>query len=101
MVFSILQNNLWMYIFTMCRTLYAPMRILCLEDQKVAAMDKLYLYVLQDEHVLPKYLAEDIETEYIISPSLRSVLEDTTHSVEPVMENDLIPEEEEEAHEDS
>ena len=48
MVFSILQNNLWMYIFTMCRTLYAPMRILCLEDQKVAAMDKLYLYVLQD-----------------------------------------------------
>ena len=51
--------------------------------------------------MLPKYLSEDIETEYIISPSLRSVLEDTTHSVEPVMENDLIPEEEEEAHEDS
>ena len=29
------------------------------------------------------------------------VLEDTTRSVEPVMENDLIHEEEEEAHEDS
>ena len=51
--------------------------------------------------MLPKYLAEAIEAEYSISPSLRSVLEDTTHSVEPVMENDLIPEEEEEAHEDS
>ena len=29
------------------------------------------------------------------------MLEYTTHSVEPVMENYLIPEEEEEAHEDS
>ena len=87
-----------MYLFTMCCALYAPMRILCLEDQKVVAMHKLYLYVCQYEHILPKYLEEAIETEYIISPSLRSVLEDTTHSVEPVMENDLIPEEEEEAH---
>ena len=51
--------------------------------------------------MLPKYLAEAIEAEYSISPSLRSVLEDTTHSVEPVTENDLIPEEEEETHKDS
>ena len=29
------------------------------------------------------------------------MLDDTTHSVDPVMENYLIPEEEEEAHKDS
>ena len=88
-----------MYIFTMCRTLYASMSILCIADQKVAAMDKLYFYVLQDKLMLPNYLTEAIEAEYIISPRLRAVLEDTTHYVDPVMENDLISEEEEEAHE--
>ena len=51
--------------------------------------------------MLPKYLAEAIYAEYLISPRLRAVLWDTTHSVETVMENDLILEEEEEAHADS
>ena len=51
--------------------------------------------------MLPKYLAESIEAEYILSPRLRAVLDDTTHSVDPVMENYLIPEEEEEAQKDS
>ena len=60
MAFSILQNNLWMYIFTMRREFYAPMRILRLANQKVAAMDKLYFYILKDEHMLTKYLAEAI-----------------------------------------
>ena len=100
MAFAILQNNLWMYLFTMCRALYDPMRTLCLADQKLAAMENIYFYVLQAEHMLHKYIAEATEAEYLISPRLRTVLEDTTHSVEPVMENDLIPEEEEEAHAD-
>ena len=60
MAFSILQNNLWMYIFTMRREFYAPMRILRLANQKVAAMDKLYFYILKDERMLTKYLAEAI-----------------------------------------
>ena len=68
-----------MYLFTMCCVLYAPMRILRLADQKVVAMDKLYFYVLQAERMLPKYLAEAIDAEYLISPRLRAVLEDTTH----------------------
>ena len=90
-----------MYLFTMCRVLYAPIHILHLADQKVSKIDKLYFYVFQDERMIPKYLAEAIEAEYLISPCLEEVLEDTTHSVEPVMENDFIPEEEEEGHEDS
>ena len=50
--------------------------------------------------MLPKYLAEAIQDEYLISTRLRAVLEDTTYSVDPVMENDFIPGQEEEAHED-
>ena len=64
-------------------------------------MEKLYFYVLKYERMIPKYLAEAIEDEYLISPCLRAVLEDTTYYIEPVTENDLIPDEEEEAYEDS
>ena len=81
--------------------LYAPTHILRLADQKFASIYKLYCYVLQSERMLPKYLAEAIEAEYIISPRIRSVLEDTTHSVESVMEDEFILEEEEEAFKDS
>ena len=76
MAFAILQNNIWMYLFTVFRALYAPMRILRLADQKLAAMDKLYFYVLQDERMLPKYLVEAIEAEYSISTRLMAVLDD-------------------------
>ena len=65
MAFAILQNNLWMYLFTTCCTLYDPMRILHLTDQKVAAMDKLYFYALQAELMLPKYLEDAIEYGYV------------------------------------
>jgi hypothetical protein len=34
------------------------MRVLCLADQKVPAMDKLYFYVLQTDLMLPKWLGE-------------------------------------------
>ena len=50
-----------MYLFTLCRAIYAPMQILCLADQKIPAMDKLHSYVLQTDILLQKYLkmAED------------------------------------------
>ena len=70
MAFVVLQNNLWVYLFAICRVLYAPMCILCLADQKVAAMDKLYFYVLQAERMLPEFLAEAIEAESLLSPCL-------------------------------
>jgi len=58
----VLENNeFWKYLFTLCRSLYAPMQILRLADQQIPAMDKLHYYVLQTDKLLPKYLkiAED------------------------------------------
>ena len=42
----IMNSNFWRLLFVMCRALYAPMRVLCLVDQKTPTMDKLYYYVL-------------------------------------------------------
>jgi hypothetical protein len=44
----------------MCRALYAPMQVLCLADQKSAAMDKLNYYVLQTDQMLVMH-CEDAE----------------------------------------
>jgi hypothetical protein len=39
----VLENNeFWRYLFTLSRSLYAPMRILQLADQKIPMMDKLH-----------------------------------------------------------
>jgi hypothetical protein len=39
----VLENSeFWKYLFSLCRSLYAPMRILRLADQKIPAMDKLH-----------------------------------------------------------
>ena len=32
-------DHFWMYLFLMCRVLYAPMRVLRLADQQTASMD--------------------------------------------------------------
>ncbi len=48
----IMSDEFWKYLFLMCRALYAPMRVLCLADQKKPAMDKLYYYVLQTDCML-------------------------------------------------
>jgi hypothetical protein len=49
-VCQVLMNpDFWKWTFVMCRALYAPMRVLCLADQKSAAMDKLNYYVLQTD----------------------------------------------------
>ena len=47
-----------MYLFLMCRVLYAPMRVLRLADQQTALMDKLYFYVLQTDRILLKLLPD-------------------------------------------
>jgi hypothetical protein len=53
----VLENNeLWKYLFTLCCSLYAPMRILWLADQKISAMDKLHYYVCQTDQLLAKYV---------------------------------------------
>ena len=54
----VLCDDFWKYLFFLCRALYAPMRVLCLADQKIPAMDKLYFYVLQTDEMLPKWLTE-------------------------------------------
>ena len=51
-------DNFWMYLFLMCRVLYAPMRVLRLADQQTASMDKLYFYVLQTDRILLKLLPD-------------------------------------------
>jgi hypothetical protein len=53
----VLENNeFWKYLFTLCCSLYAPMRIFWLADQKIPAMDKLHYYVCQVDKLLAKYV---------------------------------------------
>ncbi len=53
----VLENNeFWKYLFTLCCSLYAPMCIIQLADQKVPAMDKLHYYVCQTDQLLAKYV---------------------------------------------
>ena len=56
----------------MCHVLYAPMRVLCLADQKSPTVDKLYYCVLQTDQILPKYIS-DVE-EQAGSPQTGSTL---------------------------
>ncbi len=51
-------DNFWKDLFLMCCALYAPMRVLRVADLKTPAMDKLYFYVLQADHMLLQYLKE-------------------------------------------
>ena len=70
---AILMNlEFWKLLFVMCRALYAPMRVLCLSDQKTPAMDKLYYYVLQTDRMLPKYLddAEKLSKNFLTSDNV-------------------------------
>jgi hypothetical protein len=53
----VLCDAFWKYLFVLCHTLYAPMRVLRLADQKNLDTDKLYFYVLQTNLMLPKWLS--------------------------------------------
>ena len=65
-----------MYLFLMCRILYAPMRVLRLANQQMTSMDKLYFYVLQTDRMLIKWLpdCEKKSTELRRDTSLGQVM---------------------------
>jgi hypothetical protein len=56
--FVLNNDNFWLYLFVMCRALYAPMRVLRLADQQVPCMEKLYYYVLQTDRMLLRWLPD-------------------------------------------
>jgi len=56
--FCLNNDSFWLYLFTMCRAMYAPMRVLRLADQQVPGMEKLYYYVLQTDRMLLKWLPD-------------------------------------------
>ena len=75
----ILKEEFWTYLFVMCRALYAPMRVLRLADQKVAAMDKLYYFLCQANVMLPRYLNEaEHHAANLMTEGIKTVIEDTT-----------------------
>ncbi len=47
-------------MFSMCRTLYAPMRVLRLADQKVSAMDNVHFYVCRTDANMSYYLTKAV-----------------------------------------
>ncbi len=53
-VIGLEKDEFWKYLFTLCHSLYALMRILQLADQKIPAMDKLLYYVWQTDKLLAK-----------------------------------------------
>ena len=61
----------------MCRALYAPIRLLCLADQKVPAMDKLYFFVLQGECMIEKWIGDAEGKKDPLSGGLKAILEET------------------------
>jgi hypothetical protein len=67
--------DFWKLLFVMCCALYAPMRVLCLPDQKTPAMDKLYYYVLQTDKMLPKYLqdAKEHATSFLTNVTISAM----------------------------
>ncbi len=56
--FVLNNENFLLYLFVMCRALYAPMRVLRLADQQVPGMEKLYYYVLQTDWMLLRWLPD-------------------------------------------
>ena len=75
----LLKEEFWMYLFLMCRAIYAPMRVLRLADQKVAAMDKLYYFLCQANVMLPRYLNEaEHHATNLMTEGIKTVIKDTT-----------------------
>ncbi len=64
----VLENNeFWNYLFTLCHSLYAPMHILQLADQKIPAMDKLHYDVCQMDKLLAKYVKiAEVDSSHIL-----------------------------------
>jgi hypothetical protein len=64
----VLENNeFWKYLFTLCCSLYAPMHIFQLADQKIPMMDKLHYYVCQMDKLLAKYVKiAEVDSDHIL-----------------------------------
>ena len=93
----LLKDEFWVYLFLMCRALYAPMRVLRLADQKVAAMDKLHFFVCQANSVMPRYLAEaEHHSTELLTAGIKSVLADKTD-----LASDTVDSEEEDGNDES
>lgn len=84
----LLTESFWVYVFLMCRGLYAPMRVLRLADQKVAAMDKLQFFVMQANRVMPKYLLQAEHHADSLTDGIKSVIQNTTDLASQVVESD-------------
>ena len=74
----VLADSFWVYLFLMCHALYAPLHVLHLADQKVAAIDKLHFFVKQASRIVPKYLLEAEHHSAHLTDSMKTVIEDTT-----------------------
>lgn len=85
---ALLQEELWQYLFVMCRALYAPMRLLRLADQKIPAMDKLYFFVLQTERMIALWIKDAEGKQSLLSEGLRKILEDTKDPASEVIESE-------------
>jgi hypothetical protein len=75
-VCQVLMNpDFWKWAFVMCRSLYAPMPVLCLDDQKSPSMDKLNYYVLQTDQMLALYCKDEEEHGVCLltAPTIRAV----------------------------
>jgi hypothetical protein len=79
-VCQVLMNpDFWKWTFVMCRALYAPMRVLRLADQKLAAMDKLNYFVLQTDRMLAMYCKDAEERGAgLLTPSTIRVMDCST-----------------------
>mmetsp|Transcript_29159 Transcript_29159/g.69418 ORF Transcript_29159/g.69418 Transcript_29159/m.69418 type:complete len:526 (+) Transcript_29159:715-2292(+) len=62
----LINDDFWLYLFSMCRALYAPMRVLRLADQKTPAMGQLLFIVNQASRVMPKYLNKAAEASRLL-----------------------------------
>ena len=72
----LLREDFWKYLFVMCHALYAPMRLLHLANQKVAAIDKLYYYVLQTDRMLPFWLNDaEQHAVYLMTDEMEQAFE--------------------------
>jgi hypothetical protein len=75
-VCQVLMNpDFWKWAFVMCHALYAHMLVLCLDDQKSPAMDKLNYYVLQTDQMLTLYCkdAEEHGDGLLTAPRIRAM----------------------------
>ena len=56
---ALFQEEFCQYIFVMCHAFYAPIRLLCIDDQNKLSMDKLYYSVLHTECMITIWLEEE------------------------------------------